>query len=78
MAVASLIFGIIALVTSLGGFLPLIALLGWGGLLFAALGIIFALLNKKKKDKKLANIGLWLSVAAIVIVLVRLIIGWIT
>ena len=78
MNVLGLVFGIIAIVTSLGAFLSIIPYVQWAAVLFGVLGIIFAAVGKrKKKNRTLANVGLWLSIVAIVVVLVRLLIFWI-
>ncbi len=65
MNVVSKIFGIVAIVFMLLGFIPLLGWINWGVLLLAGLGLIFGAISDKQD-------GLKLNAIVIIIALIRL------
>ncbi|MDG4949660.1 hypothetical protein NLM59_01875 [Weeksellaceae bacterium KMM 9724] len=82
MQTASLIFGILAIIGMVIGFIPCFGSLNWINIPFSAIGAIFCVVAMNKKEvnpdgtpNKNATIGLVLCVVAMFFGLIRLLLG---
>lgn len=77
MQTVSLVWGIIAIVGMIIGFVPCLGALNWFNIPFAIVGVILGIVGVSGNDQNKSNaiIGLILSAIAIVIGFFRLVIG---